>query len=305
MHPFGEVFADAPHAYVAITTRSGPHVSPQLHAVWGDRLWLLVARDALKARVLRRRPATSVLAVGGDGRAAVVRGEARILDPASPLESLDALPEAVLAAPAVGGYVRRNARELAALVAAQLGGRLGGVVPTRRVVVAVRPDAHAILDPTGVTCESGRWPARARVPDGAPDPSPPLDVDALPPEAGALLREPRACVVGWETAGAPLALPARWDPDRRVALVRPEHLALAPEPGAARACITFDGADGSEPDAKHGVMLRGAGRAGGAGGAAHVAVDVGALTWWRGARTQTVPARRVVARRGPLVRSRP
>src|SRR6476659_6786336 len=98
------LLARAPHAYVAIETAAGPHVTPVLFTATADRLWFTLARTTLKARVLARASRVGVLL--DDGRTAmIIGGAATVLDPRRPQRlagRLQELARAPLAAPAYG-----------------------------------------------------------------------------------------------------------------------------------------------------------------------------------------------------------
>src|SRR2546430_5706898 len=74
----------APFAHVAIETASGPHVTPVLFSTGAGRVWFVVARDTLNARVLAKRPRAAVLLADAE-QAVLVRGDVRLLDPLRPL----------------------------------------------------------------------------------------------------------------------------------------------------------------------------------------------------------------------------
>ena len=102
------VLKNASVAYLAVETKSGPHVTPLLFAVTPDRVWFGIGRGTLKARVLAKRPAVGVV-VGGARGSIAIRGQATLLDrlPLAPAE----LARAAFALPA---YASGNALEMAA-----------------------------------------------------------------------------------------------------------------------------------------------------------------------------------------------
>jgi hypothetical protein len=102
------VLKHASVAYLAVETKSGPHVTPLLFAATPDRVWFGIGRGTLKARVLAKRPAVGVV-VGGAKGSIAIRGQATLLDrlPLAPAE----LARAAFALPA---YASGNALEMAA-----------------------------------------------------------------------------------------------------------------------------------------------------------------------------------------------
>jgi hypothetical protein len=102
------VLGGASIAYLAVETKSGPHVTPLLFAATPDRVWFGIGRGTLKARVLVKRPAVGVVVPGADASVAI-RGEATLLD------RLSVLPAELARAPfALPAYASRNALEMAA-----------------------------------------------------------------------------------------------------------------------------------------------------------------------------------------------
>ena len=166
------VLRDAPFAYLAIETKSGPHVTPLLFGATPDRLWFGIGRGTLKARVLAKRPAVGVVVPGAEGSVAI-RGEGTLLDrlPASPGE----LARAPFAGPAFAG---RNAMEMFAF-ARDVASR--GARPQPLAPLSVRVETLDLLEgwpgdavlgwmaDGGPIAVPARWNAetgRARVPSG-------------------------------------------------------------------------------------------------------------------------------------------
>lgn len=162
------VLGSAPFAYLAVETSTGPHVTPLLFAFTPDRLWFGIARQTLKARMIRQRPAVAVV-IPGERASVAVRGRATLLDRPSPTE----LARAPFALPAFAG---RNALEMAAFVRDIARSR---TAPAPLTPVSVRIDrldllggwsAGAVLGwmtPLGPLALPARWDAqrsRAHIP---------------------------------------------------------------------------------------------------------------------------------------------
>ena len=97
-------------------------------------------------------------------------------------------------------------------------------------------------------------------------------------------------VLGWMTDDGPLALPARWDPERSRARVPSLPLKEAGRARTASACLCIDDSQGRlGPVAKRGRLYRGTGHATVRGQTATVALDVQRVTQWRGFSTRTTP----------------
>ena len=101
---------------------------------------------------------------------------------------------------------------------------------------------------------------------------------------------PAQAVLGWMAPGGPIALPARWHPDRHRALVSAAQLRAAGGARTARACVCIDESEGPGPLAKSGQLVRGEGHAKLRGEIASVAIEVERVTRWKGFGTRTTAA---------------
>ena len=115
-------------AYIAIETAGGPHVTPVLHGRAGERLWFLVARGTLKARVIAKRPDVGVYVEG-----AALAGRATLLDPMRPHELGPRVPELACALPSLG---RGNELELLGFARDALRAP-GRMMPSNMLLVSV------------------------------------------------------------------------------------------------------------------------------------------------------------------------
>jgi hypothetical protein len=138
--------------YVALRTDAGPHVTPELYAWSGDRLWFAAAAPTFKARTIEpgERVGALVRTAGGD---VLVAGPAERFDLADPValgRRFGRLPSAVRA---LAGYTVRNAPDLLAFGRDVVAGRLGRRLPPRRVLFAVEAEQVTLIDaqPTGGT----------------------------------------------------------------------------------------------------------------------------------------------------------
>jgi hypothetical protein len=119
-------------SFVAVRTTRGPHVTPQLAAEAGGRLWFATTNDSLKARVLRRRPAVSVWQPGS-----VVVGTAAVLDVLRPGSLLRAPFDTMRSGLGMAAYAFENMDDMVNGVFDALTLRLGDNALERRVLVAV------------------------------------------------------------------------------------------------------------------------------------------------------------------------
>jgi hypothetical protein len=258
------VLAEGRQAYVAVSAKDGPHVTPELYATAGDDLWFLVAATTLKARVVPANDRIAALVRAG-GRSVVVAGPARTYDVRSPADIGRAVTDATVAK-ALTGFLLRNAGDLAAFGRDALSGRLGRRVPPRRILIRLSPTRAALLDGPGLVSAAGDWPG---------------PVDTAP---AAALAGTGDAVVGWAGPDGPFALPARTDGTR--AHVPPALVALAALPAEAPACLVTDAYNDLGPAAKTGTLLRGRGRLSGDGTAT---IEVDRTTTWDGIVTATTP----------------
>ena len=257
------VLNEARQAHLAVVTKDGPHVTPELYAVARDTLWFAVAATTLKARVLPDSPRAGALVRAG-GRSVMLGGEARTYDVRSPGDVVRAVRDLDVAR-AVTGFLLRNAGDLTAFARDAATGRLGRKLPPRRVLVRFTPDRAALLDGTVVVASAGDWPGRVRA----------AEREALPGT--------RDATVGWLGADGPVALPARWD-ERECAYVPAAAAALAGLPREAPACLVVDDYGSPGPAAKSGTLLRGTGRLADDGRAS---MSIAKVTTWDGVETAT------------------
>jgi hypothetical protein len=248
-------------AYVAVATKDGPHVTPELYAATARDVWFLVAATTLKAKVVPRNDRIGALVRTG-GRSVLLSGTATTYDVRSPADIGRAVTDPQVAK-ALTGFLLRNAGDLAAFARDTLTGRLGRKVPPRRVLIRLRPTRAAVLDGVAVTSSLGDWPGATA-------------------DGGDALRGSRDAVLGWLGPDGPVALPARTDGERTY--VPPAAAALAALPAEAPACVVYDDYGSPGPAAKSGTLRRGTGTLDPDGAAT---VAVARTTEWDGIKTST------------------
>jgi hypothetical protein len=287
-----EIASEAPFAHVAVETARGPHVTPVLYALAGDRLWFTVPRGTLKARVLAKRSRAGILLQAG-GVSVVMAGEAKLLDPLRPLSWASRPWESALAPLAIQTFSARNSRELLGF-ALDRSRMPAQSFPPNLLLAGYEPRRVAVVRGEEVESRRGRWRFEARK-RGSPSAGarrssrgtlPPLE--GIPREVAELPRRRGPAVVGWPASGTPLALPAAWDPDSARAAVSGDLIALTGIAGEAAACIAFDAAEGHRPTGKRGVMLRGRGSVARGGNVTEVSIQPERVTYWLGFETGTI-----------------
>lgn len=280
------VLDGAAHVYVAIRTRSGPHVTPELFTVSGERILCLTSAATLKAKLLRNDPFVSVVARAGDA-AAVALGSVQVLDPASPATAVQS-PLLAAASPAgVGRFIRDNSSELMGAAADFFAGRLGGPLPPHRVIVALTPVAFAVIEGDDMIAADGWTAAGQSPPEGDPDANGEPELTDVPDRLACLAIAGPA-VAGWvRHDGTPLALPVEWDPETSTARLPAALFEVCEAALESPACVTFDTWTGFGPSGKQGIMLRGSGRATSDGASVCLSLDIRRATHWDGIQTAT------------------
>lgn len=153
--PLVSVLEEGRQVHLAVDSRHGPHVTPELYAWSGGRLWFAAATTTLKAKVLRRRPVAGAV-VTVPGRSMVVSGEVTAYAPWRPLELAAHLRDLPAATRALAWFSLRNATDLAAFGRDTLTGRTGWRPPPPRTWFALRPVGAALVEGDRVV-ERWRW----------------------------------------------------------------------------------------------------------------------------------------------------
>lgn len=204
------VLRDGVLCHLAAPGPGGPHVTPVVFVLEGDRVWATVARGTAKARRWRRQPIASGLVQLGDA-ALAFRGAVTIHDVLDP----DTWPVSIARAPQVTlasiRFSLKNARFFAGYARDAARVPLGWT-PPGRVFVSVGLEAGALLDhPTGRVSE--RWGAWGYRVASARDfrPTRGAGPDRRLPDAVRLLLEgPGRGVLGIEGSHGPVVLPVGW-----------------------------------------------------------------------------------------------
>ena len=282
--PLASILDAGALAYLAVTSKAGPMVTPVLFAARDGRVWMVMPRSSAKVAAIGRDAIVGVT-VAAPAATAVLQGEARVVDPLDPSSLLTSLPETLLSPRAAGSYLADNLKHLPDLV--------GSGALTARAMAAVRPERALVVRGTGDVWTEGDWPAAAATStDPAADGDAAIDLDDAPPSLLTATDRPAPVVVGWSTPNGPVALPGAWDPGRRIASVRRDVFDAAGASAAGDACVLFDLTEGTSLDAKAGVVLRGPATAHGRDdNAVDLALSVDRVTWWQGDRSKTVAAR--------------
>jgi hypothetical protein len=238
------VLEEGRQAYLAVPSAGGPHVTPELYAWSGGKLWLAFASSTLKAKVLAKDPEACAL-VMTTGRAVVVKGEVELFDARHPATILGAASRLPAAARATTRFTVRNAPDLLGFVTDTTRGRIGWRPPPLRVLAALTPASTLLLEDDSVTSGTGWWHGVT------------TDVFPVPPAGG------RSVVAAFE---GPAAVPATWFEDEHRLHVAPDLLDLLGLSGRFPLSIVTDRYGAPGPAAKQGSLLRGDGRRSGRSG---------------------------------------
>ena len=163
------IVENAELAFSAVTTESGPHLTPHIVSIAADRLWFVTPEASIKARMLRNRPGIALTAwLPGSDMAVVLHGDAHVLDAARPLAMAGHALETLRGSLGFASYLGDNIGDTLATVRDASTGRtsiagrrvLVGVQPDRVTLIGVRADASAALawiTPGGPIAVPGTW----------------------------------------------------------------------------------------------------------------------------------------------------
>jgi hypothetical protein len=290
-----EILHHARIAEMVVETRTGPHVTPAAFGFAAGRLWLVISRNTVKVRAIRKRPVAALL-IQAKGRSLVVAGRTEVLSPWGFDDVGNMITNYVPSLIAAASYTERN-RELLSGTFFDMLGRPGQTNPVDRVVVAVRAQRGLVMDGYDVIETWGRWSSLSRLPRRAKPRRvrPVTPLLARVPRAAAAASDGGSPTLGWMTASGPVALPASpLQPGNRVE-VSADAVRVVGAPARSAACLTFDRTKGSRPSRFAGVILRGDGVVVAVRSKALTAqLDVDRISWWSGFRTGTVARRKLL-----------
>ena len=139
------VLREGREAHIAVVSPEGPHVTPELYAWSGGRLWFWFAHTTLKSRVLADRPVAAAMVDAGD-RSAVIEGSVDLIDVRRPTSLVGTPARGLRALLAAGVYTVRNAEDLGAFVCDLVSGRLGWAPPPSRVLASLEPQRATLAE---------------------------------------------------------------------------------------------------------------------------------------------------------------
>jgi len=298
-------------AYVAVSTRAGPHLTPVVYAMFGSRMWLTTARNTVKGREWKARPRAAGLVRVGDHSVSFV-GSVRLHDMLRPVTWPGTAVELPVVTAAAAVFTKRNARFFGGYAVDARHVPLSWT-PPGRAFAEVTFDAAALLEdwgepPTswgsmGETVRSHGSFRQGRAPAS------PLDL--VPEPVSKEIEHGGQAVLAVDGADGPVVLPVLFVQEKGVlyAVVEAHSLALAEAGPDAPVALTVDHRSRWRASAMTGVLVRGTGsfqvlsrlRSGRASaerlveragalpdGMALVRIRPHRLVWWKGWASGTV-----------------
>jgi Pyridoxamine 5'-phosphate oxidase len=302
------VFDRGVFCHVAVSTASGPHLTPMVFAVAGDRIWVTTSRGTVKARTWRHDDRVVGLVRAGED-AVAFGGRAIRHDALDPSTWTRSLLESPLVALATARFTTRNARFFAGYAVDANRVPLAWT-PPGRVFVALELERTALLERGHVVETWGEWShavpsrsafARRRASDGA--------LIGLPADLREALGDGGDGALALAGAAGGAVIPAAWRLERGglFAVVSKDAVALAGATTASpRVALTLDRPSSWRARHMLGAMVRGTGEIAvldrltsgvqAARALAHGEGDVVVTVrpersvWWRGWESGTVDA---------------
>lgn len=242
--------------HLGAPSRSGPHLTPVVFAVEGDRVWGTTGRGTTKARRWRRDGRAAGLVRAGDGWVSF-RGPVTLydlLDPSTWADSIRRIREVTAAS---ARFTMKNARFFAGYARDAARVPLAWTPPAR-VLFSVDLEAGVVAEGDRVMERWGRWGRRI---EGVPayravrDPAPNGD---LPDGVRALLTDHGEGTLAVEGRHGPVVLPARWTRSEGtfLVLVPRRILALAAAPPRAPAALVVEHASRWRAARMRGLLVR-------------------------------------------------
>ena len=276
------VSADVLHS--AVRTTRGPHLTPTAVSWEADRLWAVAPKDSVKVRALRRDPRVGVL-LGVDGLHVVAAGLVKLVDPLD-LPTSNRIGDLLRLPFGAARYLTENSRHAIGVVLDDP--NPFGLID--RVGLSIRLQRVALLDGGSLVGAWGDWQRSTLLPSAPPAVERLTLPERTPSWAAGLLARDRTVQIGWRTLNGPIALPALWSAEDKLARTSADLMALIGALPSGPACLTSSRNSFSMSE-KTGVLLRGDASASITDdGMATMNIIPRTVTNWRGkqARTETV-----------------
>lgn len=296
--------------HVAVSTPTGPHVTPMVFVVSGSSLWVTTSRGSVKARAWRRHGEVAG-SVRARGRAVSFTGIATTYDALDPVSWPRSLANGPAIASASVRFTRKNARFFAGYAVDAHHVPLAWT-PPGRVFVELRVERLALIESGRVVRTWGPWHAAAtgaerfRASRRRVEP-----FEGAPSDVSEQLGRNGFGALALDTDDGPVVLPASWlaEGGSTYAVVGADEAALCSCGPSAPAALCIDRPSAWRAREMVGAMVRGDGElvvvrdlASGATSATRIVREAGVaakdaaivrvrprtLVWWRGWSSGTV-----------------
>ncbi len=252
-----EILVRGTLCHLAAPSPAGPHVTPVVFVLDGDRLWGTTGRGTTKARRWRRDARAAGLVRAGD-RWVTFRGPVTtydLLDPSRWSDSLRRIPQLTRAS---ARFTLKNARFFAGYARDAPRVPLAWTPPAR-VLFSVDLEAGAVLREGRAAERWGRWGRRTETSSDYRAARSGLPNGGLPREVRELLAERGQGTIGLEGRVGPVVLPAAWvrSGGTFLAVLPRPLLALSAARGEGRASLVVDHASTWRAAEMRGALVRG------------------------------------------------
>jgi hypothetical protein len=252
-----EILRHGTLCYLAAPSPVGPHVTPVVFVLEGDRVWGTTGRRTTKARRWRERPVAGGLVRLGD-RALTFRGPVTLYDALNPAT----WPVSVLRGPQLALvstlFTVKNARFFAGYARDAYRVPLGWT-PPGRVIFSVDLEDGGVLEDERVSIRWGTWGSEVGGHEELRPDRGGLRPNHIPEDLRGLLEKSGEGTLGVDGARGPVVLPARWarwGGAYDVVLPRPFLALAAPDPHGPGALVV-DRASAWRAAKMRGLLLRG------------------------------------------------
>lgn len=252
-----DLLAEGVLCHLAAPAPAGPHVTPVVYVLDGDRLWGTTGRRTAKAARWRREPVAGGLVRVGD-RALTFRGPVTLYDALDPSTWPDSLARAPQVARASARFTLKNARFFAGYTRDVARVPLAWTPPAR-VIFSVDLEAGVVLDGDAVGDRWGTWGRRVVGQRSYRQIAGELSPSELPESVRDLVGRSGHGTLGLPGRHGPAVLPVRWarSGETFLALLPRRVLALAGTHPDQPGSLVVDHASSWRASRMRGVLLRG------------------------------------------------
>ena len=252
-----EVLTRGVLCYLAAPSPRGPHVTPVVFVLDGDRLWGSTGRGTTKAARWREDPVAGGLIRAGR-HAVTFRGAVTLYDALDPSTWLDSLARGPQVARASARFTIKNARFFAGYTRDVAKVPLAWTPPAR-VLFSVDLQAVAVLDGDSVLERWGSWARSVAGHRSYRRVAAAVRRSRLPAGVRDLVGRTGRGTLGLESRHGPVVLPARWtrSADVFLAVIPRRTLSLAGAADDRPGSLVIDHASSWRASKMRGILLRG------------------------------------------------